>query len=295
MRAARSRPRSSSELPSTSVPSTPLPLITLGDSLTGTYVGEAYGGTHHSWTDLLRAFRLDHVYLHNLARAGATSADLLAQGQHTAAADLLRAGAARYVTLAIGANDIGAFLAQVDLTRPFTLDPSRAMEALVSNIKAAAATVLAAGGRLVLANVPNLADTPSVRAFVGSLPPVGWLLGSLIHRMNARIAALARQLGVPMIDLQALHALSGGPLSLGGVDVQGMLHSTDGFHPSAIGSGLFANTKLEALWSAYGIDVPRFSDAELLRLGGLSPVDHSKSFDVSRFVFRPRRRSDEAA
>lgn len=282
------------EIPA-SVRSTPLPLITLGDSLTGTYEGAPYGGTHHSWTDLLRTFRLDHVSLHNLARAGATSADLLGQGQHSAAVELLRSGRARHVTLAVGANDIGAFLAQLDLSRPMSLNPARGVEALVGNVEAAVAAVTAAGGRLVLANVPNIADTPSVRPFVRAVPPAGWLLATVIDRANARIAALADRLGVPMIDLRALHALSSGPLHLGGVDVQHLLHSTDGFHPSAIGSGLLANAKLEALWSAYGIDVPRFSDAELLRLAGLKPLSPAASFDISRFVIRPRRRSDEAA
>jgi lysophospholipase L1-like esterase len=262
----------------------PFHLITLGDSLTDTYTGKPYAGPNLGWTDQLVAQRSGDITLHNFALAGSTSTTLLSQGQHTSAVNLIQAGTAKYVTLAIGANDIGAFLAQVNPAMPATLDPSAHAATLIGNVATTVAALQAAGGKVILANVPNIADTPSIQILTGGSPVIAALIGSLTDAVNTQLAALAQAKGIPLVDLRGLNALSSGPVLVGGTDVGGMLYSIDGFHPSSIGAGLLANVELEALRLGYGIDVPRFSDAELLQRVGLIPIDTTASFDAARFV-----------
>jgi lysophospholipase L1-like esterase len=264
----------------------PIAIVTLGDSLTDTYQGKPYGVGNQSWTDLLVARRAAVVNLTDLARAGSTSGTLLAQGQHTTAAQLIRHGDARYATVMIGANDVGAFLAGINPHNPATFDPTPYVRALAANLRVTVDTLHAAGAAgIVLTNVPDIGRTPNLQAALSGAPVILHLLTVTTDAVNAEIAALAAAKHLPLVDLHALSALAGGPVLLGGLDVQGRLYAIDGFHPSTIGSGLLANAELEALRRAYHVSVPLLSDAEILNAAGLSARNPSATFDVSSYVF----------
>src|SRR5262249_36233438 len=141
-------------LPVSAVRADPLTIAALGDSLTDTYVGKSYSGTNLNWVDQLRALRSDGVTITDLAHAGDTGADLLARGQHTDAIRLASQGSARYATLYVGANDIGAFVEGV--SRGGTLDPTATITRLVGNVGSALAALQAGGLKVVLANVPDI-------------------------------------------------------------------------------------------------------------------------------------------
>jgi lysophospholipase L1-like esterase len=261
----------------------PVAVATLGDSITDTYAGKPYAGGNLSWTDQLRALRGASLTVHELALAGSTSTDLLNQGQPTSAVNLARHGKARYATLIIGANDIGAFILNINPKGPATLNATPYVQRLVANI-ASAVNALQSGGvaGVVLATLPDVGQTPRSQAV---FPPVFQrFLTAVTQAVNAEILALAGARHLPVVDLYALNNLSRGPVMLGGVNVQPYLYSVDGFHPSTIGSALIANAELEALRRAYHADVTPLSAVEILNEAGLTARDPSANFDVAPYV-----------
>jgi lysophospholipase L1-like esterase len=267
----------------------PIRLVTLGDSLSDTYQGKPYGVGNQSWTDLLLARRAAAVNLIDLARAGSTSSDLLAQGQHTTAASLIRQGQARYATVMVGANDVGAFLAGLNPHDPSTFNYAPYVRTLAGNLRVSVDTLHGAGAAgIVLTNLPDIGRTPNVQAVFGGAPAVLQLLTALTDAINSRIAALAAAEHLPLVDLHALSGIAGGPVLLGGLNVQDQLYAIDGFHPSTIGSGLLANAELDALHRTYGVSVPLLSDAEILNASGLTARNPTAAFDVSSYVIVPQ-------
>src|SRR5579872_1290262 len=143
-----------------------LSIVTLGDSLTDTYLGKPYAVGNLSWTDQLKVFRNGSINITNLALAGTTSTTLLGQGQDTLAATLIHNGTAPLATLIIGANDIGNFLKGVGPQNPSTVVAN-----LIANINTAVSTLEAAGNvKLVLGNVPDIGVTPYVKGLLAAYP-----------------------------------------------------------------------------------------------------------------------------
>src|SRR5947209_4644450 len=63
------------------VPST-VTIAAMGDSITATYTGQPWGAAgDHNWVEQLRSHEGRRLAIDDVAVAGATSADLLAQGQ----------------------------------------------------------------------------------------------------------------------------------------------------------------------------------------------------------------------
>lgn len=263
----------------------PIGFVTLGDSLTDTYVGKPYAGDNLAWTDLLKSHR-PQLDVQNLAAAGSTSGDVLASGQHTSAVQIVQAGGAKYVTLSVGANDVLAFLAQINPADPATFDPTPHAASLVGNVATAVATLKAGNAKVILGNVPDVTDTPAMKALLAGTPEVAGLLQVMTDAVNSQLAQFAAANRLPLIDLNKLNKLGSGPFLLSGVDVTGHLYSVDGFHPSTLGSALFANAQLEAL-KAYGEDVPQFSENELVGFAGLQATGTDSSYDSSAFVIQP--------
>jgi lysophospholipase L1-like esterase len=264
----------------------PISLATLGDSITDTYAGKPYAGTNQSWTDQLRSLRPADVNLTNLARAGSTSTDLLTQGQDTTAANLIQEGKVRYATLIIGANDVGAFLQQINPNNPATLDPAPFIQKLLGNISTVVNKLQFAGDvGIVLANLPDIGNTPFFLTALAKTPAILQLLTAATNAANTQIEALAKERGLPLVDLYSLNNLSKQPtVTLGGINVKSFLYSVDGFHPSTIGSGVIANAELEALRRGYNVNVQALSDREILRAAGLQGKDGFADFNVGSFV-----------
>lgn len=263
-----------------------LSIVTLGDSITDTYIGKPYAVGNLSWTDQLKFFRNGSINITNLALAGTTSTTLLSQGQDTLAATLIHNGTTPLATLIIGANDIGNFLAGVGPQNPSTVVAN-----LLANVNTAVSTLEAAGNvKLVLGNVPDIGVTPYVKGLLATFPTaqaqaIAGVITSMTQAANQQIAALAQAYHIPVVSLYALNNLSQAPLILGGMDVSGDLYGPDGFHPSSLGAGILANSILDAFRLGYGIDTSslRLSDQLLLGEANLSSSG-TTSLNTNSFV-----------
>lgn len=263
----------------------PVGIVTLGDSLTDTYAGKPYAGSNQSWTDLVTALRGNQALLTNLAKAGATSIDLVGPGQLGSAVQTIQQGQAHYATIMIGANNIGAYLANMDPNNLASFDPTPYVQTLAGNVNTAITALKAAGAQgIVLTNLPDIGQTPALQYALAGQQQVLQLLTLATQAANASIEALAAQHQVPLVDLHGLNQLAMQPLNVGGLDVQQNLYSVDGFHPSTIGSGLLANAQMEAVRKAFGVQITPLSDSEILAAYGLSANDPTAAFDVSSFV-----------
>jgi len=264
----------------------------MGDSLSDPYAN--YAGTVNpqtglpywgaagdkNWVEQFQTLRGGSVVIDNQARAGATSADLLAQGQHIALADLVAHDNLRHAVLLVGANDI---LAQLQAGG----DPTPALIGLNQNLRQAIDTVRSAGNvALVLGNIPNLAATPFFQSALTAPQLAG--LTALVQAANAQIDQIRRDEHLPLIDLFGLGQVAQGPLTLGGTTLSPLqLFAPDFFHPGTGLQGLLANAYLDAEHIAYGTDITalRLSDQEIVGLAtGTVPPGPATYFDVSGHV-----------
>jgi lysophospholipase L1-like esterase len=265
-----------------------LRLGTMGDSLTDPYAnytgsvnpqtGLPFWGSggDKNWVEQFQALRGGQISIFNQAHAGATSADLLTQGQHTVVAAQIQAGNMRHAALIVGANDVLAYLN--GNTAPLTN--------LGANLGTALDALRAAGSvSVVLGNIPNIATTPVLQALYTPAQLAG--ITAVVQGANAQIAAVAKDRNLPVIDLYALGGLTQAPLNIGGTTVSPLqLFTPDLFHPSTVLQGLLANSFLEAEHLAYGTDVAslRLSDQDILGLANLPHGAGTTFFDVSPFV-----------
>jgi lysophospholipase L1-like esterase len=257
-------------------------LAVLGDSVSDTYVLRPYAPFASSWTDLLGTFREGKLRLYNQARAGANSASL--REQAAAVAEYVRQGKVCYVCVIIGANDFRLFVERVANGSQEPPDP--VVTTLVENIRAALDTIEAAGPvGVVLANVPDLGDTPGLAAWIASSPVMKEQLTRGTREANRRLEALARERRIPVIDLHGRTLRARESLRVGGVEVQDAVYAFDGLHPSTVSSALLGNAVLEALHRAYGLDISelRLTDREALAGIGRVPLVDGYA-DVSSFV-----------
>jgi lysophospholipase L1-like esterase len=233
-----------------------------------------------NWAEQLRARRPRSIVVEDQAHAGATSADLLAQGQDKALATLVAHDNLRHAVIMIGANDI---LAQLQKGG----DPAPALAALGQNVQQAINTLRQAGPvKLVLANIPDLAATPLLQAT--STPQQLAGITALVQAANHVLNGVAVQNGLPVLDLFKLGELTRGPLTLAGQTFQpGQLFTPDLFHPATPLQGLVANAYLGAEHRAYGTDIAslRISDREIASLALHAPVAGGATyFNVNGFV-----------
>lgn len=99
-------------------------------------------------------------YAYNWARSGATTDDMIAQGQHTGVAEQAARGEVGLVCVFIGGNDFLEALGQPDV--PAAL--AEATERAASNLEQAVQTILDASStvRVLLATLPDLRDLPEL-------------------------------------------------------------------------------------------------------------------------------------
>lgn len=272
----------------------PIRIGALGDSLTEPYAN--YTGNNNpntdrpywgsagdmNWAEQLQTLRASQVAIHNQARAGATSADLLAQGQHTATADLVRGGQVSHAVLTVGAHDIFRALQS-------NADPAMFIAELGANLERAVTTIQAAGrAGVVLGNIPNLTVAPAMQALVGNNAETLTYIRGVIQAANSEISRVAAAHGLPVANLFGLSDLALQPPMLSGTQLaMADFFAPDMFHPSTVVQGLFANTILEALRRGYGVDISalRLSNEEILQLANLPyGLNNETFFDVNTYV-----------
>lgn len=272
-------------------------LVAVGDSLAEPYAGHKgklnpvtgfpYWGEagDKSWSEQFQAVRPAQLAVINQARAGSTSAELISQGQHTAVADMVRAGKVSHAVMTVGTSDV--MLAYGSDSAPHAFIP-----AFAANVNAAVQTISAAGKvGLVVGNIPNLALAPAIQVLAGNDPAALGMIRDMVRTANREIERVAAANNVPMVDLYRMSALALKPPTLAGVQLEGgHMFAPDLLHPSTIAQGLMANAILEALHRAYGVDISalRLSDQEILRLAGLKYDQVTPTyFDVSPYVIMP--------
>lgn len=212
------------------------------------------------------------VPLHNLAVNGATTASLLSGGQVTQAAELQPT----FATLWIGGNDIK--------NEPLRFI-QRDWDEWLRNYTIALDGLLATGADVVTANMFNVARAPF---FYGVIPnptqPALDLAKSLTEEWNARIAEIAGERGVPVVDVfSVVEAMATGEITIAGNEFilapargLGMHLFNDTQHPSLVARGVIANAFVATINDSYGLSIEGLSEAELAEIAGV-PVPEPAS------------------
>ncbi|MCA0453843.1 MAG: cadherin-like domain-containing protein [Chloroflexi bacterium] len=304
----------------------PLRLGILGDSGHDEYQGsDNRGGAYHAvtlnWVEQLVKSRGIDVgiwgnypeprrtgFAYNWARSGATTASLLAQGQHTGLAAQVAAGQIDIVMISIGSNDFAPYNSN-GYEPIYSGSVSGAalttkINAVISNVTTAVDTIRRARSiPILLITIGDWNNSPLLLNDPRFADPVKrQRVADAIAAANAGLATMARARGVQIIDSQALYTqlvgrVVNGQLIVGGVAIQ-MFSSGDEPHNGLLGDHIHAGTVLEALIANRLIEafnnilhtsLTSLSDTEILTNAGLittpinrSPVAGDDTFSVYR-------------
>jgi lysophospholipase L1-like esterase len=229
----------------------------------------------------------------NQAFDGAATADLATQSPPILA--LVQAQQLDYSVIVIGSNDATATAINLVLNNtPIPADfSSTVAQRVTSTMAALAAADPAHHLRQIVANIPDIIQTPALQsaiAFYGvSQQDVNALRQAIIDA-NTQIEAAARQDGIPVLDLfKLIDDVGSQPLTLAGVTTAvADLYPYDGFHPSALIHGLTANMFIDAADRGYGATLDPLSDQQIVSNAGLTPMTTGPTFfDVSPYVIVP--------
>jgi phospholipase/lecithinase/hemolysin len=222
-------------------------------------------------------------YAFNWARDGATTSDIVSQGQHTGLAAQVAANEVNYAWVTGGGNDV--------LNLASAEDPAAAVatlgQTLLANGQTILATLRAANQdlRIVIATVPRLSGLPAVKgAVAGGLVPQSLVdsADAAIDQINAQIRQIAKaDKRVALADVAKLlqQVTSKKRLKLGKVtidretasDDSHSLFLEDGAHPGTLAQGLLANVFLKAMRRDFNVKVKPLSNTEILANAGLQP------------------------
>jgi hypothetical protein len=229
-------------------------------------------------------------YEYNWALAGATTASLLTQGQHTGLADQIAQGDVTLAFTWIGRNDFRSVL--TGSPPPPHLPPGVVPNA-VANTITALDTVLGADAnvRVVVATLPDLRFEPGTRLAIANGQVTQALVDEVsagVRQYNAQITAFAAtDPRIAVADLYTLFEdiMAPDQFFVGGVAINRTDASTQpdhlwinptNSHPGTIAQALIANTFIDTIDDRFGADVPRLSDAEILGFAGV-PVPEPSS------------------
>jgi len=229
----------------------------------------------------------------NQAVDGATTADLATQSQPIIA--LVQVQQLDYSAIVMGSNDAANMTADLVLNHiPIPADFS---SVIVQRIGDTIASLEAAdpSHRLhqIIANIPDITRTPalqSLAAYLNVSPQDVDSIRQAILNTNLQIEALARQHGIPVLDLFSfIDEVGDQPLTLAGVTTSLTdMYPADGFHPSPLIHGLTANMFIDAADLGYGATLGPLSDQQIVTNAALSPVTSGPTyFDVSPYVILP--------
>jgi phospholipase/lecithinase/hemolysin len=222
-------------------------------------------------------------YAFNWARDGATTSDVISQGQHTGLAGQISAGQVNYAWVVAGGNDV-LDLASAD-------DPAAAAaslgQTLLANGQTILSTLLAAKAdlKIVIATVPRLGALPAVKAAVAGGQVSQDLVNSAddaIAQVNTQIRQIAKsqkQVALADVDKLLQQMDSKKHLRLGKVTLDRETPSddphsvflADGVHPGTLAQGLLANVFVKAMRKDFKVKVKPLSNTEILANAGLQP------------------------
>ncbi len=272
-------------------PTSALPELTFGDYQTSSMGSPRYRGYSHNW-----------------ALAGADTATLLSQGQHTGLASQIRQGQVQYVAVFIGSNDFyPAYQALYSQTMPIPGPDGRQcatvpdyVNSIIARYTTALDAVSNASAKIVMATV---ADHGSLPSWIKDFPDAGerHYVTDVVMAVNDKLKTLATERKLPIVDmfeLVSLFYVDSTPSNVGGVSIFKTVAPTpdaryavlpDGFHPGTIWQGLLANAFLEACNRTYKTSFTPLSDREILTAAGLAHLASPRDsfFDIRPYVNVP--------
>lgn len=284
-----------------------------GDSLSDEYIEESYGSYARNWTMMFRNLRQVNLgptaaeasqpgnswgeprrtgYAFDWARYGATTANLLSQGQHTglAAQAAPSQGGVSHAVLFIGANNFAPtnsayFSIYLNLWSAATI--SAYVNQTVTEITTAATALKSAGMQVVMVNLVDFGATPVVRSLYGNAANRERVT-NVIATINARLRDAARQQQATYVDFfamgRAVFGTNAAPfqtLLVGNTPINLLQQDTaahanpfagfvdDGAHPHTAIQGVVANTILTALRLDPRVTIPLLSEQEIMAYAGL--------------------------
>jgi lysophospholipase L1-like esterase len=284
----------------------------MGDSLTDEYWDSGVATYASNWVSMLVQFRgidmgptaaqagtnswgspRNRGYEYNWALSGATSADLLTEGQQTGLAAQASSDGVSNAVLDIGANDFNpAETAAYEAIYFGEWTPAEIQSYVsqtVSNVETALATVKGAGISVVLGNILDPGLSPAVDEFFPD-PASRQLVAAAIQSANSGLKNLAQKYQVPLMDWYGLEsAVFGSNANLRStvlvgnvaIDLRGSdpgppqwaptnAFVSDGFHPNTVVQELFANLILQAFDSSQNDNVALFSEQEILNQASIA-------------------------
>jgi lysophospholipase L1-like esterase len=224
-------------------------------------------------------------YAFNWARSGATTADALAQGQHTGLAAQVARGEVGLVWVFLGGNDFIEALRSPD---PEANLP-RAADQAIANLDRILATLRAADSSMpiLLATVPDVLELPEFAGPLrqGSLPrPHAAAATAALLRYNEHIRSWPRRdARVFVVDLflsqQVSRIMAPESLKLGGIrisrevagDAYDHLFLADGRHAGTVAQALIARLFVATVNARLDAGIRPLSDREILEYAARVP------------------------
>jgi hypothetical protein len=242
----------------------------------------------------------------NWAQAGATSASLLADGQHTGLAQQVIDGHVTHAVMAIGQNDyvpLGAAYLGIYSGTWTQDDIDTHNEGILANIETALSTLTATDVALVMSNVIDYGVAPTVWGNPALSNVAGrQAVADAISQLNDGVADLAAAFGIPLVDMYGLtkdylgeHGSEIPSQTVGGVVITNTAgvdgHNAfvaDGIHPHTVLQAISANCYAEALNLGYGADLDQLLEVEMLLLAGIFGTGETLLVDYASYVHLPR-------
>lgn len=246
-------------------------VVSLGDSLLDDLLGFRSPLVSEQLAD-----RLD-APLTQFARAGATSASLIRQGQHTSAA--AQFGEGDLATLWIGGNDF--FLSAAN-PLGVGIGNFRFMDRLEDNVDTILGSLTGAGMEVLVFNLPDMAAVPftdTITFFDRQLENIS----EATIEWNDRLADLVQAHDAHLVDIYAYfeevaanpeqHTILGQELVFGPTWGCEWCVFADPIHPSALAQGLITNLAIDVLNADLGgTPLAKLTETELAELADASPL-----------------------
>jgi hypothetical protein len=256
--------------------------------------GTGYDGSWVPWLSTNRGLNFGPGDSYNRAIGGSSSSDLLAEGEHTQVANLVSNGNVNLAFLTVGGLDFPPKATQI---LAGTLNIPAFTSQVTGNILTAVDTVLAAGpAKMIVNGIPDMTLTGGGQRTL-TIPLAKQRTLNVVNAVNAALEPEVLGRGQTFVDFAgAMQLWTLNPLVIGGVTINTHDESTDpdhiwlnDLHVNAIGNGLFANLMLSAINKTYGLNIPLFSDQELLQNSGLGAqyTGQTSSIDYQSFVHVP--------
>ncbi len=246
-------------------------VVSVGDSLLDDLLGLRSPLVSEQLAD-----RLD-APLTQFARAGATSASLIRQGQHTSAASQF--GEGDLATLWIGGND---FFLSVANPIGVGVGNFRFMDRLEENVDTILGTLASAGMEVLVFNLPDMTAVPLIDAISFSNRKLENISEATLE-WNDRLADLVQAHDAHLVDVYSYfeeissnpeeHTILGHELVFGPTWGCEWCVFADPIHPSALAQGLITNLAIDVLNADLGgTPLAKLSEAELADLADTSPL-----------------------